>query len=195
MLFPENEDIMRRDSTERKRLSAILNMLPGFIFVQDRDYHIEFCNREFVKLFGEPNGRKCFEIFGNTTAPCNPCTAKKVLETGTQHAFRWQDSQGRFFMFYHNPFEDLDGTVKVLGAGVNISKQVTARKALKESEGRYRNLYEHAPVMLHAMDTEGKVVNVSDMWLERLGYVREDVIGRDIREFLSDEPDGRQTEK
>jgi PAS domain S-box-containing protein len=193
-LFPEYEDIMQKDATEHNRLSAILNMLPGFIFVQDGDHNIEFCNQEFVNLFGEPKGRKCYEILQNVTAPCDPCTVTRVLETESYHAFRWQGPNGRVFMFYHNPFEDNDGEFKVLGTGINVSSQVVARKALKKSEGRYRNLYERAPVMLHAMDTKGSMVYVSDMWLERLGYTRERVIGRNIREFLLDESEGLQTD-
>jgi len=186
---------MRTGTDEYNRLSAILNMLPGFIFIQDMAHNIEFCNREFIKLFGDPKGRKCHEVFNHSVTPCRPCPAKKALETNTQHAFRWNDSHGRSFTFYYSPFEDVDGTVKVLGAGINISQQVAARKALKESEGRYRHLYERAPVMLHAIDTQGRIVYVSDRWLERMGYIREDVIGRSFLEFLANESDHIQTEK
>ena len=57
--------------------------------------------------------------------------------------------------------------------------------ALKDSEKRYRNLYERAPVMLHAVDTDGRIVYVSDRWLECLGYTRDEVIGRYFSEFLA----------
>jgi len=186
---------MPKGTAENRRLSVILNLLPGFIFIQDREHHIEFCNREFIKLFGEPNGRKCFEIFYNLSVPCDPCPAAKVLATKTQQTYRWNDSEGRYFMLYHSPFEDEDGTFKVMATGVDISQQVLAREALKESEERYRHLYEWAPVMLHTMDTQGRIVYVSDKWLECLGYAREEVIGRSFSLFLSDESGRLQMEK
>ncbi len=177
---------MPESTAEHKKLSAIVNMLPGFIFVQDKDCNIEFCNREFIKHFGEPHGRKCFEIFHDASAPCDSCVARKVLETKKEHSFRRQSTSGRFFMLYYDFFEDVDGTLKILGAGIDISQQVAASRALKESEERYRHLYERTPVMLHAIDTQGTIVHVSDMWLESMGYSREEVIGRNFLEFLSD---------
>lgn len=58
---------------------------------------------------------------------------------------------------------------------------------LKESEKRYRSLYHKTPVMLHSIDREGKIVNVSDFWLETLGYRRDEVLGRLSADFMTDE--------
>ncbi|MBF0467892.1 MAG: response regulator [Desulfamplus sp.] len=60
------------------------------------------------------------------------------------------------------------------------------RDSLQENEERYRNIYNHTPVMLHSIDREGKLVSVSDYWLEVLGYERKDVIGRKTTKFLTD---------
>ena len=40
--------------------------------------------------------------------------------------------------------------------------------------------------MLHTIDPEGRLTDVSDHWLERLGYTREEVLGRSILEFMTD---------
>ncbi|BBA69017.1 MASE3 domain-containing protein [Geobacter sulfurreducens] len=58
---------------------------------------------------------------------------------------------------------------------------------LKESEERYRSLYNRTPVMLHSIDRDGKIVNVSDFWLETLGYRRDEVLGRLSADFMTDE--------
>ena len=39
--------------------------------------------------------------------------------------------------------------------------------------------------MLQSIDAEGRIVSVSDYWLETMGYDREEVIGRYIGDFLS----------
>ena len=70
-----------------------------------------------------------------------------------------------------------------------ITRDVTARKRaedeLRTSEARYRALYEKTPVMLHSVDREGRLISVSDMWLNRMGYLRDEVLGRRTIEFMT----------
>ena len=58
--------------------------------------------------------------------------------------------------------------------------------ALARAERRYEDLYHATPAMLHTIDAEGRITDVSDHWLEKLGFAREDVIGQSILNFLSD---------
>ena len=50
---------------------------------------------------------------------------------------------------------------------------------------KYRTLYRATPAMLHTVDGDGLVVTVTDHWLQKLGYEREDVVGRPITDFFS----------
>ena len=50
---------------------------------------------------------------------------------------------------------------------------------------RYRQFYESTPAMLHSIDMNGVLVSVSDTWLAKLGYSREEVIGRRSVDFLT----------
>src|SRR5688572_6011968 len=54
-------------------------------------------------------------------------------------------------------------------------------------EEHYRALYRATPAMLHTVDSHGRITNVSDRWLETLGYRREEVLGRVITEFMGRE--------
>jgi PAS domain S-box-containing protein len=54
-------------------------------------------------------------------------------------------------------------------------------------ERRYLDLYQSTPAMLHTIDSEGAIIAVSDHWLEKLGYAREQVIGCSILDFMSEE--------
>ena len=53
-------------------------------------------------------------------------------------------------------------------------------------ERRYLDLYQSTPAMLHTVDSQGRVTTVSDYWLEKLGYEREEVIGRSAFDFLTE---------
>ncbi|MEO0532941.1 MAG: response regulator [Cyanobacteria bacterium P01_A01_bin.123] len=57
---------------------------------------------------------------------------------------------------------------------------------LRQNEQRYRSLYEGTPVMLHSIDATGKLVSVSNYWLAKLGYERNEVLGRESIEFLTE---------
>jgi PAS domain S-box-containing protein len=50
---------------------------------------------------------------------------------------------------------------------------------------KYRTLYRATPAMLHTVDGDGLIVTVTDHWLQKLGYKREEVIGRPITDFFS----------
>jgi PAS domain S-box-containing protein len=54
-------------------------------------------------------------------------------------------------------------------------------------ERRYLDLYESTPAMLHTVDAEGRIIAVSNHWLAKLGYQRNEVIGRTILDFITDE--------
>ncbi|MEE4186603.1 MAG: sigma 54-interacting transcriptional regulator [Gammaproteobacteria bacterium] len=57
--------------------------------------------------------------------------------------------------------------------------------ALARAERRYADLYHATPAMLHTIDPEGRITDVSDYWLDKLGYTRDEVIGQSILDFLS----------
>ena len=60
-------------------------------------------------------------------------------------------------------------------------------EALRESEERYRSIYHNTPAMLHSIDAQGRLVSVSDHWLEALGYDREEVVGRKLIDFFTED--------
>ena len=66
-----------------------------------------------------------------------------------------------------------------------MEARVQAQVALQQSEA-HRHFYNLAPVMLHAIDPHFRLVNVSDYWLECLGYCREEVLGRSALDFLTE---------
>ena len=50
---------------------------------------------------------------------------------------------------------------------------------------KYRQLYRSTPAMLHTVDGDGIIVTVTDHWLQKLGYQRDEVVGRPITDFLT----------
>lgn len=57
--------------------------------------------------------------------------------------------------------------------------------AQRENEQGREFLYSKMPVMLHSTGADGRLCNVNDYWLETLGYERNEVIGKEITQFLT----------
>lgn len=71
-------------------------------------------------------------------------------------------------------------------ASHELHQRRMAEKALRESETRYRSLYHHTPAMLHSIDPEGRLVSVSNYWVDMMGYERHEVIGRKLTDFFTE---------
>jgi len=82
--------------------------------------------------------------------------------------------------------EMLAGLARIAGTALQQRRELleTARR-LAESEQRVRRLYEATPAVMHSIDAEGRLLDVSDRWLELMRYRREEVIGRRSSDFLT----------
>jgi PAS domain S-box-containing protein len=81
----------------------------------------------------------------------------------------------------------IGGLVFILyrSASGELHRRKQAEKALRDSEKRYRTLYHSTPAMLHSIDSEGRLVSVSNYWAAALGYTQEEIIGRRLTEFMT----------
>jgi len=76
------------------------------------------------------------------------------------------------------------------GMGIDISQRKGMERALRESEERFRDLYDEAPVGYFEYDLEGNITRVNRSELELLGYTAEEMIGQPCWEFIVD-PEAR----
>jgi PAS domain S-box-containing protein len=72
-------------------------------------------------------------------------------------------------------------------ASLEIRQRKAAEEALRESDARYRSLYHNTPGMLHSINRDGQIVSVSNYWSEMLGYSEQEVIGRKLTDFFTEE--------
>ncbi|MEM1096944.1 MAG: PAS domain S-box protein [Bacteroidota bacterium] len=76
---------------------------------------------------------------------------------------------------------DVAFTAAPLGSQIAITARLTPRDA-----HHYAEIYHRTPVMMHSIDRQGRLVQVSDYWLEVMGYTRNEVLGRRSTEFLTE---------
>ncbi|MGQ3054419.1 MAG: PAS domain S-box protein, partial [Roseateles sp.] len=77
--------------------------------------------------------------------------------------------------------------VRLVGAVQDVTEHHRAAVELEHNRQRLRVLYESTPALMHSVDTAGRVLSVSDRWLQRLGYKRQQVVGRALDDFMTPE--------
>lgn len=184
-------------STEdRKQVDVRFSQIPVLAAVLDKDGCFVEVSEEWVERMGytaaELRGKSPEDI-------ATPESARRIREEHLP-GFR------RTGRLDHVPvgFMAKDGSVRELLAKTRAIFDAQHRyrysisvffeaSALARAERRYADLYHATPAMLHTIDPDGRITDVSDYWLDKLGYTREEVIGESILDFLS--PDsGRESQ-
>ena len=70
---------------------------------------------------------------------------------------------------------------------LEIAERERAETTLLQSEEKFRELYDHAPVGYHEYDAEGRITNVNRTELEMLNYTAEEMIGQPVWKLFDEE--------
>ena len=76
----------------------------------------------------------------------------------------------------------------------DIHDEKYVKKALSALSEQFDVLFEHAPIMMHAVDKDFSIVKVNRRWLETLGYERDEILGRKPTDFLTEDSRARAVE-
>ena len=198
-IFAAARDITERKQAEaqvkaeRQRLYDVLETLPVYVVLLTPDYRVPFANRFFEERFGKSEGRRCYEYLFNRSEPCEICETFTVLKTGQPHHWYWTGPDGRDYDIYDFPFTDSDGSPLILEMGIDITERNRAEDALRQSELRYRTLFETMDegfcVVEMIYDAEGKPVDyrfveANPAFEKHIGF--KNGLGRTIRELVPD---------
>ncbi len=84
--------IMSTDLTVTRRLQeeyqTLFEQVPCFVAVVDRDLRVVKANRLFRRVFGEPDGERCYALFKHRQEKCDDCPAERTFGDGGTHTSR-----------------------------------------------------------------------------------------------------------
>jgi diguanylate cyclase (GGDEF)-like protein/PAS domain S-box-containing protein len=124
---------------------------------------------------------------------------QKALETTDHHFSRQLEHRmiyangevGYITVHFFVIKNDKGRTVKTYGVNQDITEQKRAEELLRESEAKFQQLFDEAPVGYHVIDIQGRITKVNRTELEMLGYTLEEMLGQPVWKFIGDEETSR----
>jgi PAS domain S-box-containing protein len=156
---------------------AILDASLDRIRLSDTDMKIIWANQTHEKELNihpeELIGKHCYTVFVKRDTPCPECPSIKAIKSGrTEHTILIRPSiknkeEMTYLDSYAVPLKNEFGTVEsCIQVTRNITEQVEAEKALKESEERYRSLFDDSRDPVYITTREGEFVEVNQSFLD-----------------------------
>jgi PAS domain S-box len=176
--------------SERRFSSMMIESLPGILYFYDEDFRFLRWNQNFEKLSGysaEEIARMTpLDFFPDGEKPLVAQRIREVFETGMSSVdanFLAKDGTSTPFHFTGRLVE-YDGRSCLVGLGVEISARKLAEERHRESEGRYRTLFEYAPDGILIVDPEARIVDANTSVCHMLGFTRDELAGLHSRHIV-----------
>ena len=164
---------------ERSQLLSIFDGIDDVVYVTDPyTYEVLYANKAMKEKFGsELLGGICYQEFQRRDSPCDFCT-NPIISKERGKPYHWEyynPNVDRYFMIMDRIIKWPDGR----DVRFEIAKDITERKrieeALRESEEKYRELFESNVDGIIVTDLEGNILKVNPTYEKMLGYSIEEL--------------------
>ncbi|HWI63062.1 MAG TPA: EAL domain-containing protein [Symbiobacteriaceae bacterium] len=201
--YAELEYHQKALQSSEERLAGLLEILPNAILMIDRDSRIVYFNRAATQVFGYSES-EAQEMFLDQLLPGRMGTRHRALvarfaaspdpirrlSARSEYAGRRKD--GSIF-----PAEiavskfTLAGETFFTAIVQDITQRKETERTLRESEERFRNAFENAPIGVAILDCERRCLQTNQALTEMLGYAEAELRGLTLESL--EHPDGRET--
>lgn len=148
--------------------------MPCYVTVQDRNMKVIAANRRFRKAFGEYHGRHCYQIFKQQPERCEVCPVEKTFHDGQSHSSEQQlkplDGTQMSVIVYTEPIRNDAGEItSVMKMLTDITAIKRLQDQLRESQMRYRSLFEEVPCHISIQDEDLNIVDANRLHRQDFG--------------------------
>lgn len=173
-------------------IRTLMNTWADPMFLSDVDGRVMECNDAFARIIG--GSRE--DILGKVVQEHWPGIAKRRLDQiqrgiRSRKQVRFDEELGRrYYNIVIHPVTNAGGQVTALAVfGRDITRRKRAEMRMRNSEERYRILYENNPSMYFTVNESGTVLAVNTFGAHQLGYEPGELVGRSVLDVFH--PDDR----
>jgi PAS domain S-box-containing protein len=181
-----------RDSEARELLRLVTDTMSAPVTRCSRDLRYVWVSRPYADWLGRPVGeivgRPIAEVIGAAGFEAIRPRIDRVLAGERVEYEQEVEYRGLGRRWVHavysptpGPGDVPDGWVAVVN---DITDQITTAEALRESEERYRDLFENANDVIYTLDLEGRLTSINRRAEETFGYTLAECLGRSVAELV-----------
>ncbi|MHB9111751.1 MAG: PAS domain S-box protein [Thermoleophilia bacterium] len=194
----ERTQILRELRESQEDWQRIFNLISDPVMILDLDQNILAANPATEKNLELPLdrilGHKCYELFHLANEAGEGCPFNFLVGSGgavKTGEMEMEVAGGTFLVTVAPIFDDQGKLSRVLHVAKDITERKKMEEELRESEARFRSLFDNSPLMLFVLDPDGTVVTVNPAGVSQLGYSAEELIGQSVLKVFH--PEDRKT--
>ena len=191
------EQDLRESETRYRRLIETMN---EGLAVTDKDFRLTFMNERFCEMLEYSR----YELMGHRIGEFIPEDFQGMLEEQLNRRKRgetepyemaWKKKGGATIHTQVSPkvlFDDQGNYLGSIGVLTDITERKRAEEILRESEERFRGIFEQAAVGIAQVDLDGRWLLMNQRLCEIVGYRREELLVKTFQDITH--PDDLETD-
>lgn len=198
-MFPVRDGlaVIMRDVTEERarekaledserRFRLLTNLVPAFVWFGRPDGGLEFLNGRWFEYTGQTVDEAVPDGWVDALHPDDRARTQEAWRNARrlgipyeiEMRYRRRDGVYRWYVARAAPLRDETGSITGwFGTSTDIHENKLIEQALRESETRFRNLADNAPVMIWITDPDGASTYLNRRWYEFTGQTPETGLG------------------
>lgn len=177
------EALRKSESLFQTMLAAI----PDMISIHDAEMNVVYSNwNGFAAVPPDRRtlGEKCYRIYRGHDKVCPDCRARQVIETREPYAEEVELPEGGWYELNVIPILDPNGNCDLFVEWVSdITGRKQVEETLRESESRFRGIFEHAPTGIALVDLDYRLQASNQAYRDLLGREESEIQVLSLKDF------------
>ncbi|TXT67532.1 MAG: putative Histidine kinase [Promethearchaeota archaeon] len=189
----DNTELKNSESVaemERKNILNILESTEDGLYIIDENHDIVYCNPTIEKDFGKNLGQKCYTYLLGRTIPCEHCFFEQIKKVSSVKRKYYSPITKKIYEVVSTPYYSAKKNLLKLSILRDITEKEKAKKALEESEKKYKKLsreleliLDNIPEPINYKDIHNNFVKVNKYYAKLVGMDKHEIENKNALEI------------